>query len=565
MTGSKFKTALFIALSTVAPRLFAQAPITLIVVDPPGFGFNDPTPAKPVGGNTGVTIGEQRLIAFKYAAAIWSSKLDSPVPIRIQASFDTLPCTAKSGTLGATFVSDWFISHAPHPEFIPNVWYPASLANRLSETVLDPDFEEIVTTFNSDISQPDCLANMEWYYGLDNRATADKADLVATTLHELAHGLGFGPLSRDDYSKSQGRGDVFGQYALDTSTGKNWNEMTNQERAVSALNTRAVVWNGINTVKDVPKVLQSGTPKLRITEPASLAGDYYVSTASFGPPLAKAGLSGQMAIALDVANDDGPSTTDACSALLNSLEIAGRIAVADRGTCSFAQKARNVQAAGAIGLIVVNNVEGTLPIYITGTDDSVKIPAVHVTLADGNALKKALAGFQRVTANLLADPEIRADADRTGRPILYTPNPSAAGATMSHWDPMASPNQLMEPDLSEDLSHSVEPPKDLTLSVLKDLGWFSDFDGVPDGIDQCPGSDRNATVLIQGCDTHVPNTTFSTGCRISDYFKACEGLADSHELATCVVAAGKQLVQSGMVPSRQLGGIHACVGGSARR
>ena len=148
------------------PSLFAQAPITLVVVDPPGVGFNDPTPAAPVGGNKGVTIGEQRLIALKYAAAIWSSKLASPVPIRVRSSFGSLPCTAKSGTLAATATPEWFFHDAPHPEFIQNVWYPAALANRISETVLDPDTEEIVITFNSDLDQPDCLPNVQWYYGL---------------------------------------------------------------------------------------------------------------------------------------------------------------------------------------------------------------------------------------------------------------------------------------------------------------------------------------------------------------------------------------------------------------
>ena len=103
---------------------------------------------------------------------------------------------------------------------------------------------------------------------------------------------------------------------------------------------------------------------------------------------------------------------------------------------------------------------------------------------------------------------------------------------MAHWDPMFSPNQLMEPDIAVDLSFAVEPPYDLTLSVMRDLGWFSDFDGVPDGIDLCPGSDRNATVMINGCDSKVPNTTFATGCRVSDYYKACQGLpAHSRELS----------------------------------
>ena len=130
---------------------------------------------------------------------------------------------------------------------------------------------------------------------------------------------------------------------------------------------------------------------------------------------------------------------------------------------------------------------------------------------------------------------------------------------MSHWDPIAAPNQLMEPDIAVDFSEGVEPPNDLTLSLLKDLGWFSDSDGVPEGIDQCPGSDRRTTLFIQDCDTNVPNTTSSTGCRVSDYFRACEGLgAGSRELAACLVSASKPLTRSGMVAPRQLSAILAC-------
>ena len=43
------------------------------------MGFNDPTPATPVGGNTGTTIGAQRLIVFKEAARIWGAVLPSNV------------------------------------------------------------------------------------------------------------------------------------------------------------------------------------------------------------------------------------------------------------------------------------------------------------------------------------------------------------------------------------------------------------------------------------------------------------------------------------------------------
>jgi hypothetical protein len=95
-------------------------------------------------------------------------------------------------------------------------------------------------------------------------------------------------------------------------------------------------------------------------------------------PLSTVGLNGQAAMALDPANAGGRSTTDACSPIRNVSEIAGGIAMADRGTCSSVEKARNVQAAGAIGLTVVNNVEGTLPTYPQEPIRPSRFPVVHV-------------------------------------------------------------------------------------------------------------------------------------------------------------------------------------------
>src|SRR5215212_7729891 len=63
------------------------AQIIIVNINAPGVGFNDPTPVAPVGGNTGTTLGQQRLIAFQHAANIWSARLNSDVPIRIRAQF----------------------------------------------------------------------------------------------------------------------------------------------------------------------------------------------------------------------------------------------------------------------------------------------------------------------------------------------------------------------------------------------------------------------------------------------------------------------------------------------
>lgn len=43
--------------------------------DAPGVGLNETTPAAPVGGNPGTTLGEQRLKVYQYAMALWGKVL----------------------------------------------------------------------------------------------------------------------------------------------------------------------------------------------------------------------------------------------------------------------------------------------------------------------------------------------------------------------------------------------------------------------------------------------------------------------------------------------------------
>lgn len=66
---------------------------------------------------------------------------------------------------------------------------------------------------------------------------------------------------------------------------------------------------------------------------------------------------------------------------------AGKVAIIDRGTCTFSQKVANAKAAGAIGVVIINNVAGD-PIAMArtaGFDDD--IPAVMISKNDGAALR----------------------------------------------------------------------------------------------------------------------------------------------------------------------------------
>ncbi len=331
--------------------------------------------------------------------------------------------------------------------------------------------------------------------------------------------------------------------------------MTNAERAASIINTNHLVWDGLHVTLDAAHLLQPGTPLVTVNAPSSL-GTLRVGTAAFGPALAAPGVTGDLALALDPADAAGPSTTDACSPLTNPGAVAGKIALLDRGTCGFVVKVKNAQDAGAIAVVVADNAAGSPPAGMAGVDPTITIPSVRVSLKEGNRLKTALsAGTVNVTVGI--NLNIRQGLDPAGHALLNAPEPVVTGSSVSHWDPVAFPNLLMEPNINGDLTHGV----DLTRSELVDIGWFSDGDGVPDGRDQCIGSSRDATVTIDGCNSGAPNFTFPTGCRISDQINDCAVGAGNHGgFVSCVAHLTNDLKKSGVITNQQKGDIQSCAG-----
>src|ERR1043166_6956557 len=81
----------------------ARASATIVIQNNDGAntGFNDPTPASPVGGNNGTTVGQQRLNAFTFAAGIWGATITSGPTITITANWAALSCDANSAVLGS--------------------------------------------------------------------------------------------------------------------------------------------------------------------------------------------------------------------------------------------------------------------------------------------------------------------------------------------------------------------------------------------------------------------------------------------------------------------------------
>jgi hypothetical protein len=384
------------ALLVVPTHAYAGgAVIEIVNVNAPGVGFNDPTPAAPVGGNAGTTLGEQRLNVFREAARIWGATLDSNVHIRVRASMVPL----AAGVLGSTGVLDVeadFTGVENHPgALVPETWYPKALANKLAGYELNPAIEDYQMRFSS---------TFDFYLGLDNNHGL-KNDLAAVLLHEFAHGLGFSsqvsrtsgtfngnPFFVGQYlcanlaDPSTCLPDIYTRHMFDNIRQLRWDEMaTDAERATSMTNWGNVVWEGDQVTADLPVVLGLGSPEVRVLSPLSIAGIYEFGTAAFGGPLPNPGLTADVVAAVDAADVAGPATTDGCSAFTNAAAVAGKYALVERGTCGFVVKAKNAQDAGAIGVIIYNNAANAAaaPPGMAGVDPTVTIPAVSLTRAAG--------------------------------------------------------------------------------------------------------------------------------------------------------------------------------------
>ncbi|MGH3506999.1 MAG: M4 family metallopeptidase [Nocardioidaceae bacterium] len=124
--------------------------------------------------------------------------------------------------------------------------------------------------------------------------------------------------------------------------------------------------------------------RLIINSPADIAKICQTGTAAFGPAPTTAGVSGDVVQGVDAADAAGPSTTDGCTALTNGADVAGKIALIDRGSCAFTIKVKNAQNAGAIAAVIGNNVEAVNG--MSGVDPTITISSVMIKLSDRNLI-----------------------------------------------------------------------------------------------------------------------------------------------------------------------------------
>ncbi len=125
-----------------------------------------------------------------------------------------------------------------------------------------------------------------------------------------------------------------------------------------------------------------------INSPAELEGGYDFEAAGFGRTITDSVWTAD-AIFVD---DGSANPTQGCNAPINGAELAGKIALIDRGSCEFGLKCLNAEQGGAIAAIVINNAPGNGAIVMGAgaVGGQVTIPSVMVPYEVGQLIRGAL-------------------------------------------------------------------------------------------------------------------------------------------------------------------------------
>ncbi len=104
-------------------------------------------------------------------------------------------------------------------------------------------------------------------------------------------------------------------------------------------------------------VWTSGSSVFSISSPEPIAGPVEVGTSAADNSWGHNWQADMINVEAEVAlarDSDAQSPTQACGEVVNGDEVAGKIALIDRGLCEFGTKGFNAQNAGAVGVIICN-------------------------------------------------------------------------------------------------------------------------------------------------------------------------------------------------------------------
>jgi hypothetical protein len=219
---------------------------------------------------------------------------------------------------------------------------------------------------------------------------------------------------------------------------------------------------------------------------------------------------------------------------------AGGIFVLDgNAPCSPLNQAYDAAQAGAIAVLLADANGFSPPSSVELPDDqlqqiTIPIPVVAITNADAQILLDN--SGRTITLSLSSDNTRMTGADAQGRPFLYASDPVRPGSTVSHWDPLARPDLIQEPESGYGHPHDVT----IEAALMRDIGWATFCgNGQLDSGEACDDGAGNSDSTADACRTTCARAACGDG--VKDSGEACDqgarnGSSGAGCTATCTVA-----------------------------
>ena len=215
-------------------------------------------------------------------------------------------------------------------------------------------------------------------------------------IHDIFYKFGFTEASRNyqtnNFGKGGGPGDAVRAEAFDGSGYNNANFASGQEIQntlgnwiVQAPRMQMYLWDSGVTFK---QRMFYNDPVLATRPAVNTASGFYSSGG--GKYLMEIPVTGDVAV---------PSVVNACTAL-TAGSLAGKIAIVNISGCTNDVKIRNVQAAGAVGVLLHRTSSNTVTDWTVTSGSGINIPMIMIPRDEGNFIKAEITAGNVVNVTL---------------------------------------------------------------------------------------------------------------------------------------------------------------------
>ena len=342
----------------------AIAPVSFLAASSPAKSLVSIAGAATLFGPPSVTTASYRVYPLPVESANFGAR-----------SVETDPWL-KAGTGNNATTLGWHFDNSTSYDITRgnNVWAQEDLAGTNATTGITDNSSTAIPALTFDKAldptmNPSANTNL--------RAAIDNVFYWNNIMHDVSYQYGFDEAAGNFQTSNMGRGGIGNDYV---------HAFAEDGAGINNANF-ATPPDGQNPTMRMYQFNYSVTPSFHVNAPAAVANDYAIveGAINFVSQLGNTGpKTGNI---VQVSNITG------CTTIANAASINGNIAMIDRGGgCNFTVKIKNAQNAGAIAVVMVNNV-ATAPISMGGTDATITIPAVMISQADGTTLKANLTGL----------------------------------------------------------------------------------------------------------------------------------------------------------------------------